>query len=53
MQYAFQDKEHIYLVSDLMKGGDLRYHIGKRVVFDEPRTKFIVACMVVALEYIH
>ena len=35
MQFAFQDSENIYLVSNLMKGGDLRYHIGQRVIFNE------------------
>jgi protein kinase A len=26
VQYAFHDKEYLYLVMDLMEGGDLRYH---------------------------
>ena len=26
VQWAFHDKEHLYLVMDLMMGGDLRYH---------------------------
>lgn len=29
MNYAFQDRENIYLVMDLLNGGDLRYHISK------------------------
>lgn len=28
INYAFSDKENLYLVSDLLTGGDLRYHIG-------------------------
>lgn len=35
MQYAFQDREVLYLVMDLMPGGDLRYHIGNRTRFTE------------------
>lgn len=31
MHYAFQDRDTLYLVLDLMEGGDLRYHIGNRV----------------------
>jgi serine/threonine protein kinase len=31
MHYAFQDRDMIYLVLDLMEGGDLRYHIGNRI----------------------
>jgi serine/threonine protein kinase len=29
MHYAFQDKENLYLVMDLMTGGDLRYQLGR------------------------
>ena len=31
MHYAFQDRDTLYLVLDLMEGGDLRYHIGNKV----------------------
>jgi serine/threonine protein kinase len=33
MNYAFQDREYLYLVMDLLTGGDLRYHIGRRRKF--------------------
>ena len=29
MHFAYQDRDHLYLVMDLLPGGDLRYHIGK------------------------
>ena len=35
MNYAFQDRENLYLVCDLMSGGDLRFHIGKKKRFTE------------------
>lgn len=38
MDYAFQDRENLYLVCDLMTGGDLRYHIGKQKKFNEEQT---------------
>ena len=53
INYAFQDRETIFLVSDLLTGGDLRYHIGKKRRFSEPETKFMIACMVLGLEYMH
>lgn len=53
MVYAFQDRENLYLVMDLMPGGDLRHHISKRKKFTEEQTKFFVACMMSGLEYIH
>jgi len=53
MIYAFQDRDNLYLVMDLMTGGDLRYHISRRKKLTEEQTKFFIACNVIALEYIH
>lgn len=53
MIYAFQDRENLYLVMDLMTGGDLRYHMAKNRRFTEEQTKFFAACVVSGLEYIH
>jgi serine/threonine protein kinase len=38
MNYAFQDRENLYLVMDLLTGGDLRFHIGKKRKFTEDQT---------------
>jgi serine/threonine protein kinase len=38
MHYAFQDRENLYLVIDLMNGGDLRYHFAKFKKFSEEQT---------------
>ena len=35
MQYAFQDRENLYLIIDIMPGGDLRYHFAKHRKFTE------------------
>mmetsp|Transcript_28402 Transcript_28402/g.28074 ORF Transcript_28402/g.28074 Transcript_28402/m.28074 type:complete len:310 (+) Transcript_28402:138-1067(+) len=53
MQYAFQDKENLYLVMDLMTGGDLRYQISKLRKFSEEQVKFFAACIISGLEYLH
>lgn len=53
MHYAFQDRENLYLVMDLLNGGDLRYHYCKMKRFSEEQTKFIVCCLILGLEYIH
>lgn len=53
MQFAFQDRENLYLAMDLMPGGDLRFHIGRHKRFSEQQTRFFVACIVTALEYLH
>ena len=33
MRYAFQEREHLYLVADILSGGDLRYHLGLKHTF--------------------
>ena len=38
MHYAFEDRDNLYLVIDIMSGGDLRYHIGKNRRFSEEQT---------------
>ena len=35
MVYAFQERETLYLVMDLLNGGDLRYHLGRVRRFNE------------------
>jgi len=35
MLNSFQDQHNLYLIMDLMPGGDLRYHIGKQKRFNE------------------
>ena len=53
MHYAFQDSENLYLVMDLMPGGDLRFHISRHKKFSEEQTRFFICGIIIALEYIH
>jgi serine/threonine protein kinase len=53
MHYAFQDKENLYLVMDMLSGGDLRYHVSRYRKFSEEQTRFFISNMVYALKYIH
>ena len=55
MHYAFQDYDNLYLVLDLLTGGDLRYQISRhpRQFFSEIQTKFFASCLIEALLYIH
>ena len=36
--YAFQDRENLYLIMDLISGGDLRFHLIKNGTFSEDQT---------------
>ena len=54
---SFQDNDNLYLVMELLLGGDLRYHINKKTVYnrkkDESQLKFIAGCTLIGLNYIH
>ena len=50
---SFQDYENLYLVMDLLTGGDLRYHLCRIRKFSEEETKFFICCLLLGLEYIH
>ncbi|KAK1149240.1 Serine/threonine kinase [Aspergillus melleus] len=52
LRYSFQDIEYIYIVVDLMNGGDLRFHISRKC-FTEEAVRFWVAELGCALRYIH
>ena len=41
INYAFQDKDNLYLVIDFLSGGDLRYHISRYHNFSEEQTGFL------------
>lgn len=50
---SFQDRRFLYLLMDLVTGGDLRFHLCYMRSFSEEQTRFFIACILVALEYIH
>lgn len=49
----FQDRKSLYLVMDLLKGGDLRFHLCCVETFQETEVKFIAGCILLGLRYIH
>ena len=42
IKYAFQDRENLYLISDLLTGGNFRFHIGKKKRFNEDEMRFMM-----------
>ena len=53
MIYSFQDLDYLYLVMELLSGGNLRYHLSIKKVFFENQIKFIIGCIMLGLKYIH
>ena len=53
LQYAFQSKHDLFLVMDLMSGGDLSYHLSLSSRFSEHRARFYAAEILLGLEHLH
>lgn len=52
MKLAFHSTRKLFLGLDLKLGGDLRFHITKKK-FNEPEIKFVLCCVIQALEFVH
>ncbi|TRZ11885.1 hypothetical protein HGM15179_015235 [Zosterops borbonicus] len=50
--YSFQDDEDMFMVVDLLLGGDLRYHLQQNVRFPEGTVKLFICELVLALDYL-
>uniref|UniRef100_A0A8U8C0M8 Protein kinase domain-containing protein n=1 Tax=Geospiza parvula TaxID=87175 RepID=A0A8U8C0M8_GEOPR len=50
--YSFQDEEDMFMVVDLLLGGDLRYHLQQNVQFQEATVKLFICELVLALDYL-
>lgn len=46
------DEEDLFMVCDLLTGGDLRYHLQQRIEFSEESVALLVCEMGSALEYL-
>ncbi|CAD7675904.1 unnamed protein product [Nyctereutes procyonoides] len=51
-RYSFQDEEDMFMVVDLLLGGDLRYHLQQNVHFTEGAVKLYICELALALEYL-
>ena len=51
---AFQNENNLFLLMELLTGGDLRYHIlNYNFFFTETQLKFLMTNLIIGLEYIH
>jgi len=62
LHYAFQDERNLYIVSDLLLGGNLHYQLNcarplpglsLRTPFPEAQVRLYAAALIAALEYMH
>jgi len=53
LQWAFQTNSHLFMVLDYCAGGELFYHLQRRLKFTEEDTRFYVSEILLGLEYLH
>ncbi|KAG0749548.1 hypothetical protein G6F57_000769 [Rhizopus arrhizus] len=53
LRYAFQDDENLFMVLDLMLGGDLRFHLEMMGALPESYVQFYAAEIALTLNYLH
>ncbi|CAE7375263.1 sax-1 [Symbiodinium sp. CCMP2456] len=53
LHYTFQDDQYLYMVMDYLPGGDLMTHLMRKDTFSEEETRFYIAELVEAIDYIH
>ncbi|KAL7752790.1 hypothetical protein RI367_001792 [Sorochytrium milnesiophthora] len=53
LRFAFQDDENMFMIIDLMLGGDLRFHLDRQGCLKEEVVKFYVAEVGLGLHYLH
>ncbi|KAL4933651.1 serine/threonine protein kinase SCH9 [Aspergillus undulatus] len=53
LKFSFQTPTDLYLVTDYMSGGELFWHLQKEGRFHEPRAKFYIAELILALQHLH
>ena len=53
LYFSFQDEKYLYMITNLMRGGDLRFWYSKKIFFSERQCKFIIASIILGLEYLH
>lgn len=53
LQYAFQDRENLYLVMEYLPGGDLLSLMIRNGAFDEGLARFYLAEIALALNALH
>ncbi|KAA0188892.1 hypothetical protein HAZT_HAZT005914, partial [Hyalella azteca] len=51
--FSFQDTEDMFMVVDLLEGGDLRYHVSNGVAFSDDAVVLYVLEAACALDYLH
>ena len=50
---CFQDKEYLYFILEFIQGGELFFHLHREIRFDDEKTSFYIAELILALNFLH
>ncbi|RKP26571.1 kinase-like domain-containing protein, partial [Syncephalis pseudoplumigaleata] len=53
LRFSFQDDDYMYMVTDLMLGGDLRFHLLRKPYIEEDEIRHWLAELACGLGYLH
>lgn len=53
LKFSFQNPDKLYLVMSFVNGGELFYHLQREGKFDQDRSRFYAAELLLALEHLH
>ena len=53
LQFAFQDSQKLYLVTEFLQGGELFFHIKRKICFKEKSAKIYLSQIFLAIDYLH
>ena len=53
LKWSFQSESKLYLVLAYVNGGELFHHLQREQKFDEERSRFYAAELLLALEHLH
>ena len=50
---CFQDQGHLYFIMEFVQGGELFFHLHRETRFDDEKTRFYIAELILALNFLH
>ena len=53
LYYAFQTKKSLFMITEFMAGGEMFHHLHECGHFDENRSRFYIAELVLAIDHLH
>ena len=53
LQFAFQDSQKLYLITEFLQGGELFFHIKRKICFKEKSAKIYLSQIFLAIDYLH